>query len=240
MSSFPSPLCYANSIIPPVTVVAGATVLIQLVSSVGVISWVLSCIGTDQQNSAAAINAELAATFNPASLTASYTQPSTNGSALLFQSTVTDGTGVVIPYTTFKVKTLSQSGGSLAALNETDENDPLGFGGLAIINQVALSGQQVSVVSKSATYSVNTGDYVILTTGNAFTITLPVPTSGRVLIIKDAAGNASTQNKTISQNATEKIDGANTYVLNLNYSSIMLVSDGTNWFVAAVASGIVV
>lgn len=104
-------------------------------------------------------------------------------------------------------------------------------------------GRQVQTVSKSATYAVDSGantDEVILTTGNAFTITLPAPTAGRVLKIKDAAGNANTQNKTISHNASEHIDGANTYVLNLTWAGVELTSNGIDWFVTGEYSGTVI
>ncbi len=100
--------------------------------------------------------------------------------------------------------------------------------------------QLVRVVSKSTTYSVVATDYVILMTGNAFTATLPAPASGRTLIFKDAAGNAATQNKTISHSASETIDGAATYVLNVNNAAIKLVSDGTNWFVIGEYNGTVI
>lgn len=107
-----------------------------------------------------------------------------------------------------------------------------------------LAGQIVKQVNISSTYTVDTGatfrDYVLLLTGNAFTVTLPAPAAGRVLIFKDAAGNAATQNKTISHNASEHIDGANTYVLNVNNASITLISDGTNWFVLSDYNGTIV
>lgn len=86
----------------------------------------------------------------------------------------------------------------------------------------------------TATYTVDSGstaDYQIFCNrSGTIAITLPTPTNGRVLIIKDISGAAATNNITISQHASEKIDGANTYVLNFNYESITLTSDGTNWF----------
>lgn len=93
--------------------------------------------------------------------------------------------------------------------------------------------QPVNTNSVSSTYSVDSEvypDYLIYMYGNSFTITLPAPTNGRILIFKDASGNATTQVKTISQHASEKIDGQNTYPVNNNNESITLSSDGTSWF----------
>lgn len=65
------------------------------------------------------------------------------------------------------------------------------------------------------------------------TITLPVPTNGRVLFIKDLNGTSATNNITINPHASETIDGASSYTLAANYGSIELTSDGTNWSVIA-------
>lgn len=74
-------------------------------------------------------------------------------------------------------------------------------------------------------------DNVILvnSSSTAVTITLPAPTNGRILKIKDSTGNAGTHNITINPHASETIDGASSKVINFNFGSVNLVSDGTNW-----------
>jgi len=81
-------------------------------------------------------------------------------------------------------------------------------------------------------------DNVILvnTSGGAISITLPSPTNGRVLKVKDSTGNAGTNNITILPFASELIDGASSKVINFNYGSCNLVSDGTNWFLDDLSS----
>ncbi len=105
-------------------------------------------------------------------------------------------------------------------------------------------GLKLGQVTKSANYTCDTGsttaDLVVYMTGNAFTLTLPTPTAGRIIIAKDAAGNASSQNKTVAPHGAETIDGAASYVLNLNNVSVVFQSDATNWFVLAVYNGTVV
>ncbi len=94
---------------------------------------------------------------------------------------------------------------------------------------------QYTTNSKSANYTIDSGavkDYAVLvdTTGGVVIVTLPAPTAGRYLIVKDSGGNALVNNITISPHAAETIDGAASVVMNLNYQSETLISDGTNWF----------
>jgi hypothetical protein len=90
----------------------------------------------------------------------------------------------------------------------------------------------VRSISGATTLDTTTTDYIVLANSSsaAFTITLPAATSGRKLVIKDSGGSAQTNNITISP-ASGTIDGASTFVLNNNYQSVDLVSDGINWWV---------
>ena len=87
----------------------------------------------------------------------------------------------------------------------------------------------------ASTYTVDSGsrpDYILLCNyAGAITITLPVPSMARIIKIKDASGNAGTNNITISHHASETIDGASTFIITNNFESIDVVSDGTNWFI---------
>lgn len=65
----------------------------------------------------------------------------------------------------------------------------------------------------------------------AITLASATAVSGKEIIIKDAGGNATTNNITISTEGIETIDGQATYAIVGNYDSVTLVSDGTNWLV---------
>lgn len=85
--------------------------------------------------------------------------------------------------------------------------------------------------------SVNGTDVVILS-GSGTTITLPAITAGRILVIKDTSGNASSSIITVdvSDIATESIDGSNlSFGLNANYGAIVLVGnfDTKTWHTIA-------
>jgi hypothetical protein len=89
------------------------------------------------------------------------------------------------------------------------------------------------VAVKTAAYTLTNRETVCLAnaTTAAFTVTLPPAAQcvGRPYIIKktDATVNAVT----VDGNGAETIDGALTRALLVQYSFIMLASDGTNWFI---------
>ena len=96
--------------------------------------------------------------------------------------------------------------------------------------------QNVTTVN-AATYDLETSDYIlhVTYTGTGAVTSLTLPTaqtvSGRIIVIKDAGGNALTNNITIDTEGAETIDGSATVVINSNYTSISLYSDGSNWFI---------
>jgi len=88
----------------------------------------------------------------------------------------------------------------------------------------------------SATYAVKTTDLILHVTYSATgACTITIPTAqmiqGRLLIIKDAGGLAATNNITIVTEGSETIDGISSSILNGNYNSVNLYSDGQNLFI---------
>lgn len=99
---------------------------------------------------------------------------------------------------------------------------------------VYLKGQRRNVTSVTGTYQVLvTDDYIAITTlASPFTITLPAsPTTGDAYTIKDAVGNAATNNVTVSGNGAN-IDGAASIVLSQNYAAVELTYTGTQWSIS--------
>ena len=87
-------------------------------------------------------------------------------------------------------------------------------------------------ITSNLTVDTTTTDYIILCNqSGAITITLPPPTNGRILIIKDISGTGHTNNITIARNASENIEGvAASFVYQVDWGSLTITSDGTNWF----------
>jgi len=84
-------------------------------------------------------------------------------------------------------------------------------------------------------YAVANDDYVILVegTGTPRAINLPAKAdhAGRVLIIKDATGNASSNNIQINPSGSENIDGLGDKLMNGNKSSLTIVCGSDQWYV---------
>jgi hypothetical protein len=91
----------------------------------------------------------------------------------------------------------------------------------------------MATTTKTATYTASVSDYTILcnNTSGAITINLPAASgcTGRAYVIKKISGVSN--NVVIDGNASETIDGATTRTLTLQYESVLIQSDGSNWFV---------
>ncbi|THU39397.1 hypothetical protein FAM09_12890 [Niastella caeni] len=85
-----------------------------------------------------------------------------------------------------------------------------------------------------AGYSALASDYLIAFTAltAARTVTLPAASSmtNRIMIIKDESGAATTYNITINVTAGGTIDGASSKTISVNYGSIEVYSNGSQWF----------
>jgi hypothetical protein len=98
--------------------------------------------------------------------------------------------------------------------------------------------QSVNITTvNTATYSVLPTDYIlhVTYTSTGAVNSLDLPTAqvvyGRIIKVKDAGFNATTNNITITTEGLETIDGAVTYVIDTDRKSIELYSDGANWYV---------
>lgn len=71
------------------------------------------------------------------------------------------------------------------------------------------------------------------TTSNAVTVNLTTASlnTGHTVIIKDKVGNSNINNITITTEGTAKIDGSDTFTISGAFSSYMLVTDGTDWYI---------
>jgi hypothetical protein len=74
--------------------------------------------------------------------------------------------------------------------------------------------------------------YLVDTTSSAINVQLPPPTTGIQFVVKDSAFNSATNNINLVRYASEKIENvAGNYVFNSNGESILITSNGTDWFI---------
>ena len=88
--------------------------------------------------------------------------------------------------------------------------------------------------ASAATYTVNALDsYVGVTyAAGAATVTIPAGSAeGRSLLIKDETGNAFVNNITVNASGTDKIDGAASTLINVNYETINLMYSASSWWI---------
>lgn len=99
-----------------------------------------------------------------------------------------------------------------------------------------LSGGRVAIkrTAVAASYTLLITDYIVAVTSTASARTITLPTassaSGLTFVVKDESGGAGTNAITIDGDASETIDGATTKVINTNYGSMTIYSNGTAWF----------
>jgi hypothetical protein len=105
---------------------------------------------------------------------------------------------------------------------------------------VALSGASVGTVeTKSGRVATATpvtisatDDYAIgVNFAGASAVTLPAGSDGRILIIYDASGTASTNKITITGTGGQLINGRATYVIRSNYGAVQLQFQTSGWAV---------
>jgi Repeat of unknown function (DUF5907) len=84
----------------------------------------------------------------------------------------------------------------------------------------------------SGPYSITTTDEIILVNASSGNITLTLPTAVANTEAYDVKKiDSSTNTVTVNTTSSQTIDGGATAVLQVQYASITLVSDGSNWFV---------
>lgn len=101
----------------------------------------------------------------------------------------------------------------------------------------SLQGNVILIKKIATDYNVLNTDYYIgiTSTAAARTMTLPAlgatgPKLGQTFVFKDESGGAATNNITISPTGAT-IDGAASAVINVNYGSLKICFDGTNYFI---------
>jgi hypothetical protein len=112
-------------------------------------------------------------------------------------------------------KMVINGAGSATAVKITSEVDPYVY---------------AAVTSVSSNTTLTNGNSIVLATGGAggITVTLPSPTSGKIFNIKKVDSGVGVI--TLSP-PSGTIDGAASKTLTLQYDSLTITSDGTNFFI---------
>lgn len=151
----------------------------------------------------------------------------TNGSPLdsaLAQSVYTLTAGNTYQ---FDIQGYVITGGTITC-NGANANFYMFAEGVGLISSTTLLNVQTITANTNALQGVT---YDANTSGGAFTLTLPVPTSGIAINVKDSTGSFGTNQLTVAPHASEMIEGlAASKVLYTNWGSWTFYANGTNWF----------
>ena len=156
------------------------------------------------------------------------TRASANGNTneMIFgHTTIGQGSNTVILGNSSITKTFLRGN---TMVNTTTDN---GVDELQVNGSISGIGFKQAYVTKTGAYTATNDDYVIDCTSGTFTVTLPASSgrTGRILIIKNSGAGTIT----VDGNASETIDGAATYSLSVQYATVQIISDGTNWKIIA-------
>lgn len=97
-----------------------------------------------------------------------------------------------------------------------------------------IGSTKILVVTTSQNISTTIPKTCVLcnnTTEATYTILTSSMKSGHTITFKDATGNSTTNSITITTEGSETIDGSSTLTISGNYSSVDLITDGSNWYV---------
>lgn len=126
--------------------------------------------------------------------------------------------------------TSASSGAFTTATMTTLTAPSASVSGILTVNGALI--RKARTVTSGATISMLSTDDVLIvnkTTGSATAVTLPAsPTTGMRIVVKDAKGDANTNNITVSP-AAGTIDGAANFLINAAYGFGDFVYDGTQW-----------
>lgn len=98
-----------------------------------------------------------------------------------------------------------------------------------------VSNKEIDTVSTNSTINPTQSSTIYLVNTSSSSVILTLSTSslesGKEVIIKDSSGSSSTNTITVQTEGSETIDGESSFVISLDYTSITIVSDGSNWFI---------
>lgn len=123
------------------------------------------------------------------------------------------------------------AGGVLDFTGDTYEGPLSAKDTVGAINELA--GQLTPTITKiTSDHSAVVNEVVIVDGDNgAVNITLPVPSSGAKVVVKNFITDYVANVTTVLPNAAELLDGNATYVCKSDKESIEFISDGTDWFI---------
>jgi len=89
-----------------------------------------------------------------------------------------------------------------------------------------------TIVTKVAAYTVTTNDEIVFVNAASASVTITLPTAvGNACIYRIKKTDSSGNTVVVATTSSQTIDGGTTAIINMQYASISVASNGSNWFV---------
>ena len=225
---------------------AGTTTSVNAIVGKGSIDSYLQ-LNIQNNSSGANASSDVVATANNGSETTNYIDMGINGGsntsgimggandAYLYNI----GQNLLIGTGTANKSLVFMTGGTTQGTNERMRIDGSGDVGIATNNPTSIlhvnGSTAYAATTKTANYTATVNDHTIICNNSSGSITISLPAasgcSGRTYVIKKISGLLN--DVVINPNGAETIDGAATRTLTVQYESVLIQSDGTNWVILA-------
>lgn len=100
---------------------------------------------------------------------------------------------------------------------------------------VNISNKEVITITSTTSITPTQSSTLYLVDSSSDSLTLTLSTSslevGKEVIIKDSTGSSSINSITVNTEGSETIDGQASFTISSNYTSISIISDGSDWFI---------
>jgi hypothetical protein len=98
--------------------------------------------------------------------------------------------------------------------------------------QIPASSDQQTIVTKTSSYTLTTSDEVVLANATSASLTLTLPTAvGNTNLYSLKKIDSSANTVTVATTGGQTIDGGSTGVIKVQYASVSVVSDNSNWYI---------
>lgn len=141
---------------------------------------------------------------------------------------VQDPTGVAVPWAIAE-----KAGSEKLVLNITAPASVGPFTFSVVVLADVMKDYKVTFNSRAVSSDITLVDKILyrVDTSAVRSLALPPVNAFLYLELKDVTGSAATNNITLTTPGAETIDGAATHLIESDYASLAIISDGTNYFV---------
>jgi len=171
--------------------------------------------------------------FSPSGGAASMAFGESSGSVYFQDLLGTNGLIIVPRIFYYPALTIRGAASQTANLQEWQNSSGTVLASIDKTGSAKVAGLSTALTTKTSNYTVTGDDFTILADATAAAITITLPTAvgiaGRIYSVKRISSGA--HSVTVDTTSSQNIDGSTTYVLSGSLASVLLQSDGAQWWI---------